>query len=270
MFVAGGVLALGLSLYGYSLASANGKSGNVAEAPPTLLSAPGKCVVSYAVKSDEGGKFAARVTLANRDEVPINNWSLWFILPNNQLITDKGKARLAQDGNTVTVKSKAPLGGLKTITMDIKGSYTEGNQPPLAFQLNSRTCDAFVSPKPGEPVRAVERQGGTDRLSVNPTSSNPLPGVSIDPTGGVTITPTTKPTNGTVLTVGPTATVTTTKTTKPVVDPLPPDPTPSTAEPTTEQPSIEVTPLPTVATPTEVIIGCDTPDRPDLCAEDGG
>ncbi len=104
--------------------------------------------------------------------------------------------------------------------MPITGRYTANNSAPLAFMLNNRSCETFVSSKPGEPARQVEHLSNGDvRLGPTPSSSTPLPGVSIDPRGVVHITPTTAPTTNP--TTGPT--------TNPTIDP--------TTQPTTEGPT---------------------------------
>jgi serine/threonine protein kinase len=234
--LAGVVVALGLSLYGWSLASAAIRQPKAALGA-TVVPATGRCVVSYAVQSDDKQQFTARVTLANRDDAAIRDWSLWFVLPGDQQVTAKGAVDLVQNSNIVTVRSGSPIPGLNTIQMDIAGTYALNNQPPLAFQLNNRTCETFVSSKPGAPVHQVEQLAdGTARLSASPTTSHPVPGVSIDPTGGVTITPTAKAT-----------TKSTTRTTEPTADPTTGSPTDTVAP---EPQDTTIPPTATTAPPT--------------------
>jgi len=76
--------------------------------------------------------------------------------------------------------------------MPISGGYRARNPAPLAFMLNNRSCETFVSSKPGEPVLLVQHQpNGQVRLVPVTAASNPVPGVSIDPDGGVHFTPVT-------------------------------------------------------------------------------
>ncbi|GIE92681.1 serine/threonine-protein kinase [Paractinoplanes rishiriensis] len=265
LVVAGAVVLLGLTTYGLSLAAGPASQRDLGANPqPSVVPATGKCVVSYAVQEDVNGKFTANVTVANRNDAAIDAWKLWFILPGDQVIVPDGKSQLVQKGNTVTVTSKGPLDSLDQVIMPLNGTYAHNNAAPLAFMLNNRTCETFVSAKPGEPVRQVEHlSDGNVRLSTSPTTRNPVPGISIDPTGGVHITPTTPPTAGstTGATTGTTTGTTTQATTDPPA-PAPPTTTPPTTVPTTEPTTAAPTTSPTKEappTPTETD-GCDLED----------
>jgi len=267
MVVAGAVVILGLGTYGWSLA--NGRSHTTTNQPaaipqPSVVPASGKCVVSYAVWSDAAGRFSAQLTLANRNDTPIKAWKLWFIMPGDQVVSGNGKVPLTQAGNTVTVSSTGALNPQKALTMPITGRYAEHNNAPLAFMLNNRSCETFVSSKPGEPSRQVEHlSNGGVRLGATPSTTSPVPGISIDPGGIVHITPTTKPTGPTV---GPTKGTTppATQTTPPddgvpteTAEPGPPPlaTTPPAVTPTTS-PSISPSPPPT----TMPTLDCDAVD----------
>jgi eukaryotic-like serine/threonine-protein kinase len=159
----------------------------------------GKCVVSYAVYTDAQGRFSAQVTVANRADTAVKDWSLWFLMPGDQTVSGKvlSNVHLAQDEHQVTVTSGSTLNPQKTLTMPITGRYVLNNAAPMAFKLNGDTCETFVSPKPGAPSQQVEHlSNGTVRLAPTPvsSSSNPVPGISVDPKGIVHITPTTAPT----------------------------------------------------------------------------
>jgi serine/threonine-protein kinase len=53
---------------------------------------------------------------------------------------------------------------------------------PMAFKLNDKTCETFVSSKPGEPSRPVEHlSNGTTRLGPLPTTG-PHGGGAVGPT----------------------------------------------------------------------------------------
>jgi serine/threonine-protein kinase len=262
MVVAGVVVVLGLVTYGWSLAvgPARNQANNGALPLPAVVPATGKCVVSYAVWSDVNGKFNARVTVANRNDAPIGAWKLWFIMPGDQVLSGKGKVRLTQQDNTVTVSSTSALASRKSVTLPISGRYKLSNATPLAFTLNDHTCETFVS-RPGETPRRVEHlSDGGVRLA--PTTSTPAPGVSIDPGGVVHITPTTtppssdRPTTPTPSDPPPT--------TKPTNDPPPPSlpgppPTTPTTPPTTATTAAPPTP-PHTTPPTSPPIDCDPVD----------
>ena len=272
LVVAGAVVVLGLGTYAWSLTSEPpaDNPANAALPQPSVVPATGKCVVSYAVWSDAGGRFKAQVTLANRNETAVKNWKLWFILPGDQVISGNGKVNLTQVNRAVTLSSAAALNPQRALTLPISGRYALNNTAPLAFSLNGRTCETFVSSKPGEPSRRVEHlSNGQVRLGPTPSENTPVPGISIDPTGIVHITPTTAPT------VAPTAGATTTPTTKATTTtaPLPsatttattdnpPPPAPSESTPTTEPttpPVIESTTV-TTTPPTPSLEACDPAD----------
>jgi serine/threonine-protein kinase len=265
LVVAGAVVILGLGTYGWSLANGRTHTGNQPGAipQPSVVPASGKCVVSYAVWSDAGGRFSAQLTVANRNDTPIKAWKLWFIMPGDQVVSGNGKVPLSQAGNTVTVSSTGALNPQKALTMPITGRYAEHNNAPLAFMLNDRSCETFVSSKPGEPSRQVEHlSNGGVRLGATPSTTAPVPGISIDPGGIVHITPTTKPAGPTT---GPTKGTPPTTQTTPPDDGVPTDtaePGPPTDPPTTTPPTTPATTAPTVpvTTPPMGDVDCDVVD----------
>ncbi|WP_157437509.1 serine/threonine-protein kinase [Actinoplanes subtropicus] len=254
------VLLLGGATYAWSLVSnvtgtsARGATPQQAVVPPTE-----KCVVSYAVWADANGQFKAQVTVANRADAPVDNWKLWFIMPGDQVISGNGKSLLTQADRSITVTSSAPLKPLSTLSVPISGRYTESNLPPMAFSLNDQTCETFVSAKPGEPSRLVERlPNGKLRLGPK-ASSTPVPGISIDPKGGVHITPIsvppTTPGTGRTATSAPATGASTSTSTSTSTSPTPPPPsipdggglTSTSSSPSPSASSTSVTP-PTVGT----------------------
>jgi serine/threonine-protein kinase len=192
MIGAATVLLLGAAAYGWSLAATDGDGdrggpdrGSVPQ--PSVLAASGKCVVSYAVYSDAGDRFDATVTVANRDKTPIKNWNLWFIMQGDQTVSGGGKGsfKLEQQGKQVLVKSTTVLSSQKAVTMDISGRYAKSNAAPMVFQLGDQTCETYVSGKPGEPSRPVQRLSN-GQVRLGPPTTTPKPGLSIGP-GGVVV-----------------------------------------------------------------------------------
>jgi serine/threonine-protein kinase len=258
LVAAGLVLLLGGATYAWSLANnATSSSAHGRGTPqPSVVPANGKCVVSYAVWSDANGQFKAQVTLANRADSPVDKWKLWFIMPGDQIVSGNGKSLLTQNDRGVTVTSSAPLNPQTTLNVPITGRYQLNNTPPLAFMLNDRTCETFVSSKPGEPSRQVEHlSDGNVRLGATAsTSATPVPGISIDPQGIVHITPTTAP--RTTPALGG-STSTTTPTTDPIVDPT----TAPTTAPTTDPPASPI-PTPTTSPTTPPTTATTTVETP--------
>jgi eukaryotic-like serine/threonine-protein kinase len=188
LIVAGTVALLGVATYGWSLAAKGGGRTPSAEGQPqpSVLAASGKCVVSYAVWSEADKRFKASVTVANRDNQAIKNWNLWFIMPGDQVLSSSGQTgvNLDQQQQAVTVKGATALSPQKAVTLNFTGRYDVSNAAPMVFQLGGQTCDAYVSPKPGQPSRPVERlSNGQVRLGPPVT---PRPGISIGP-GGVVV-----------------------------------------------------------------------------------
>ncbi|MFC3386826.1 serine/threonine-protein kinase [Couchioplanes azureus] len=195
LLVVAGSVALVVGAGAWALGQAAGGSprnvvANAAGPQPTQLTGASKCVVSYAVWSDDGGRFKAAVTIANRDMKAIKDWKLWFLMPGDQVVSGNGKLRLDQQSRAVTVETGRVLSPQATETMQFTGRYKASNAAPMVFQLDGQTCETFVSPKPGEPSRPVEHlSNGTVRLGPVPSKRSPQPGISIDPSGVVVPVP---------------------------------------------------------------------------------
>jgi serine/threonine-protein kinase len=255
------------AVYAWSLSI--GHDSTAKGAGLSVVAPEGNCVVSYAVWSDDGGRFKAQLTVANRDATPIPAWKLWFLMNGDQVVSGKvnqgenvpvnySDVKLTQAGKEVTITSAGALSSAKTETMRIDGSYQQSNAAPMVFKLDGKTCETFVSGKPGEPSQQVEHlSNGSTRLAPAPTSKTPVPGITIGDNGIALVKPTTKPTAGPPGTstgpgAGPTHDPTTdpTETTEASQAPsLPPVETASSepvVEPTTTRPS-PPPPLPTDA-----------------------
>lgn len=188
MLILAGALALvGTAAYGWSLTPGNNEKRPALGAvpAPSVLAASGKCVVSYAVREDNGSRFKASVTIANRANKAIKNWNLLFVMQGTQTVSGGGKIDLDQQGTMVTVTSEQTLSAQKAVTLDITGRYSGNNPPPMAFKLGPDDCETYVSPKPGEPSRPVQRLSN-GQVRLGPEVKTPVPGISIGP-GGVVV-----------------------------------------------------------------------------------
>ncbi|MFI1992767.1 protein kinase [Actinoplanes sp. NPDC020271] len=193
LVVLGTIALLSGMTYGWSLAAPpNDKPLASTPSPgPVVVQTAGNCIVSYAVWSQEKHRFKAQVTLANRGDKPVGDWKLWFLMPGDQTVSGQGKVALTQDNRAVTLESAAALAPQQNITMEITGRFVNSNIAPMLFQLNGKTCQAYVSSQPGEPSRPVEQlSDGTQRLGDPASATDPAPGISVDPGGIVHITPT--------------------------------------------------------------------------------
>jgi serine/threonine protein kinase len=259
LVVAGTVAVLSALTYGWTAMGQPRKTDAVTSSTPgpTIVPVSGQCVVSYAVWSDTGADFKAQVTLANRDDTPVDKWNLWFLMNGDQVMSSNGKLTLTQDDRMVQVTSAAKINPQRTTTIQITGRYTESNAAPMVFKLNGRTCETYVSEKPGEPSRPVEHlsDGGT-RLG-SPTTS---PGISIGPSGSVYITPT--PASTGTPTGKPKPGVTTATSTPPggggPTNSVEPSVPPSVGPPRSENPGVgETTTTPPNSPPPPQPVDCD-------------
>ncbi|WP_433791107.1 protein kinase domain-containing protein [Actinoplanes sp. CA-252034] len=237
--VAGTVAVLSALTYGWTaLGQPRTGTPQAAGTPgPAVVPATGDCVVSYAVWSDTGGKFKAQVTLANRAEVSLDRWDLWFLLPGDQTLSGNGKVALTQEDREVRVTSKASIKPQRTTTMQITGRYIESNAAPMVFKLNDQTCETYVSAEPGKPSLPVEHLDNGDVRFGDPVVS---PGISIGPSGNVIINPSPSRT-GTAKPPGnpsPGSSATTPGTTETTTTPPPPSPPPSAPPASADNPGV--------------------------------
>jgi len=103
----------------------NGVTGTVATATASLsivqpISPPYFCHVTYSPNQWAGG-FTANVTINNTmSSTAINNWTLTFIFPGDQKITNAWNATVSQSGENVSATNESynatiPAGWLVTI-----------------------------------------------------------------------------------------------------------------------------------------------------------
>jgi serine/threonine protein kinase len=248
VLVAAGLMVLaGAATYAWSLTAAGTPSKAIAQ--PTVVAADGKCVVSYTVFSDADKKFKASVTVANRDTVPVKNWTLWFVMPGDQIMSGNGKERLTQQAQGVTVTAGATLAAQGAKTMQVTGRYKESNAVPQMFQLDGKNCETYVSSKPGAPSVPVQHlSDGSTRLAPTKTADTPVPGLSTAPNGVVIPIPVAS------LTTPPTFAATPTT-------PVPTTPVPTTTSPRTVAPNPEGGSSAPTSAPTSDPTTSPTPDE---------
>ncbi len=257
----GAVLAAGAAV----AALADDESTRPPSALPTAaLTGSNKCVVSYAVWSDDNKRFKAAITIANRDNAAIRDWKLWFLMPGDQVVSGNGQLQLDQQGRSVTVQSKTVLSPQQTQTLQFSGRYKASNAAPMVFELGGVTCQTFVSPAPGAPSQPVEHlENGTVRLGPVPTKDTPIPGITIDPKGIAVPVPvtTTVPALGATTTTPPVI-INNSAGTKPsttATTTTPPPPKPSTDVTTTTSATATATATTTPPVPNTDTEPADTP-----------
>ena len=193
--VLGAVLAVGAAGYAWSVTDL-GRDGAPPAAGDQLLvqQGPRKCIVTYSVRSDTGKTFQAGLTVTNLTGVPVSDWVLRFVMPGDQTVSTVGKLKPQQEQHDVAVRSSKPIRPNSTAVMDVTGGYRASNAVPVAFSLKGETCDVFVSGRPGEPSRPVQRLvGGGTRLGPVPPAGVVLPGLTASPGGVIVTVPVTIP-----------------------------------------------------------------------------
>lgn len=254
--VIGAVLAVGVVGYAWNGAGGHG-SGVASQDQPVVQQGSRKCIVTYSVRSDTGKTFQAGLTVTNLTAVPVSDWVLRFVMPGDQTVSTIGKLKPQQQQHDVTVRSTKPIRANSTAVLNVTGGYRTSNAVPVAFSLGGETCDVFVSGKPGEPSRPVQRLvGGGTRLGPVPAAGVVLPGLSASPGGVINTVPATTTTG----TSGPTGSAGPTRTSAPA--PKPPD-VPLSAPPSSPATLSPPPDLPTGTTTVPVPEATTTPPAAD-------
>jgi serine/threonine-protein kinase len=154
--------------------------------------------VTYTVTAQDPKKdtFTASLVVANRDTAPVADWKLWWIMPGDQTLVGNGQEKLLQQDRGVTVTAADTLAPQQAKSLAFAGRFKASNASPMAFQLGSESCQAYVAATPGGPLRPVEQlSDGTTRLGPLPASADPQLGISAAPTSASATTSksTTKP-----------------------------------------------------------------------------
>ncbi len=103
----------------------------------------GTCHVAYQTASQWQGGFAANVTITNTGTSAINGWTLAFVYPGDQKITNAWNGSYTQTGENVTSTSASyngsiPAGG--NTTLGFQGTWNSSDAAPTAFTLNGASC----------------------------------------------------------------------------------------------------------------------------------
>jgi beta-xylosidase len=116
---------------------------------PTVMRTPTSsggvtCAVTYNLPNDWGTGFTADVTIKNNGTAAINGWTLTWIFPGNQTITNLWNATYTQSGTSVSVTNasyNATIGANGgTVNFGFNANYSGTNAKPTSFKLNGTTC----------------------------------------------------------------------------------------------------------------------------------
>lgn len=111
--------------------------------PPTAtVVASGACTVAYVIRDQWNTGFTTDVTVTNNGTA-INSWTLTWMFPGNQTITNMWNATPTQSGANVSAASMSYNGTLAkgaSATFGFQANYSGTNAKPASFKLNGATC----------------------------------------------------------------------------------------------------------------------------------
>ncbi|MEZ4709514.1 MAG: cellulose binding domain-containing protein [Caldilineaceae bacterium] len=120
-------------------------AASIGYAPRTLAQDWGAfeapCAVTYKVTGQWGAQFAAQIALTNLS-APLDGWTLGWVFPGGQRITQLANGEYAQNQAVVTVTNgawnRALRSGQRTI---IAFQANAGGAHPTEFVLNGAPCE---------------------------------------------------------------------------------------------------------------------------------
>lgn len=145
----GGLKASTTYYYAVKAVDAAGTSAASAQASATTAAAPSGsgtgCHVSYAITNQWQGGFQAALTIENTGSTALENWTLTWIFPNGQTITNLWNGSETQSGANVIVRNLSYNGtiaaGGSYNGMGFTGTWNNGaNGAPNAFAVNGVAC----------------------------------------------------------------------------------------------------------------------------------
>ena len=130
------------------------------------------CPVTYTIVNSWPGGFQAGITIDNTGTTPISNWTLEWVFPGNQQVSQLWGGNVTSQGETITVTNLSwdgsiPVGG----TMNSVGFTATGTAAtPAAIMLNGVACGSGGSSGGGG-------GGGSApdvTVTINPASTQPI------------------------------------------------------------------------------------------------
>jgi hypothetical protein len=112
---------------------------------PTPTPTGASCRVQYTVTNQWPGGFGVTLAISNTGTATINGWSLGFVFPNGQTITQLWSGNFTQTGAAVTITNlsyNATIAPGTTLGSPpgFNGAWVGSNSPPTAFTLNGSPC----------------------------------------------------------------------------------------------------------------------------------
>lgn len=131
------------------------------------LAAAQTCPVTYTIVNSWPGGFQAGITIDNTGTTALNSWTLEWVFPGNQQVSQLWGGNVASQGETITVTNLSwdgsiPVGG----TMNSVGFTATGTAAtPAAIMLNGVACGGGGSSGGSTPDVTV---------TINPASTQPI------------------------------------------------------------------------------------------------
>ncbi|MFN8492525.1 MAG: lytic polysaccharide monooxygenase [Caldilineaceae bacterium] len=111
---------------------------------PTRPATATTCQVQYNVVSDSGSSFQTEVVITNTGSAPINQWTLTWAFPGNQLITSLWNGKVSQTGSGVLVNNQTWNAVINAnggqVDLGFVATYSGINRAPLTFLVNGAAC----------------------------------------------------------------------------------------------------------------------------------
>jgi cellulase/cellobiase CelA1 len=113
---------------------------------PTATPTPGgaTCAVDYTVVNDWGSGATVSVDIINHGSSPVDGWTLAWIFPGNQQITNLWGGTYTQSGALVSVNNALWNGTIPanggTVNFGFNIEYSGSNAEPTSFRLNGVAC----------------------------------------------------------------------------------------------------------------------------------
>jgi len=149
----------------------------------------GNFTFEYGVQNDWSSGASVSVAITNNGSTNINGWTLSWVFPNNQKITNMWDATYVQNGNNVTVTNQSyneiiPANKGK-VNFGFNISYSGTNTNPIEMTLNGNTSNVTISPNPTNTSVVTSQPTVTSLITATPTVTG-----SVIPTVTGNITPT--------------------------------------------------------------------------------
>jgi len=128
--------------------------------------------VTYIVVNDWNSGATVSVNIVNNGTTAINDWTVTWTFPGNQVIGNLWNGTYTQSGSSVTVKNTAWNGNISpgnSISFGFNISYSGTNSKPTNITLNNPTANTMTTSNATSPITTTK---SIVPSTINPTTSN--------------------------------------------------------------------------------------------------